>query len=86
MLRKYHEIKWTPDVKTTFKDIKKALTEAPVLASLDFNKDFLIFSYASDHIVARVLLQNNDQNVEQPIAFFNKVLRDGELEYDIMEK
>ena len=38
MLRNYHEIKWTPDVKTTFRDIEKALTDALVLASPDFNK------------------------------------------------
>ena len=63
-----------------------ALIEAPILVSPYFSKDFLIFSYASKHTVARVLLQKNDQNVEQPIAFFNRVLRDGELKYDIMEK
>ena len=33
-----------------------------------------------------MLLQNNDQGEEQPTAFFNKILRDGELKYSIMEK
>ena len=66
--------------------IKKALTEAPVLVSMDFSKYFLIFSYASEHMVARVLLQKNDQNAKLPRALFSKVLRDGELKYDIMEK
>ena len=33
-----------------------------------------------------MLLQKNAQNAEQPIAFFSRVLRDGELKYDIMEK
>ena len=32
------------------------------------------------------MLQKKNQNVEHPIAFFSKVLRDGELKYDIMEK
>ena len=36
--------------------------------------------------MAAVLLQKNDQGEEHPIAFFNKILRDGELKYDIMEK
>ena len=31
-------------------------------------------------------MQKNDENLEQPIAFFSKMLRDGELKYDIMEK
>ena len=86
MLRKEHEIKWTPDAREDFGDIKNALTEALVPVSQDFSKDFLIFSYASEHMVARVLLQKNDHNPEQPIEFFSKVLRDVELKYDIMEK
>ena len=54
--------------------------------SPDFTKDFSIFSYASEYTIAVVLLQKNDKNLEQPIAFFSKMLRDGELKYDIMEK
>ena len=86
MLKKDHEIKWTLESKKSFKDIKQAISEAPVLVSPDFDKDFLVFSYALEHTVAAVLLQKNDQGEEQPIAFFSKMLRDRELKYDIMEK
>ena len=72
------------DARKYFKDIKQTIIEAPILVS--FSKDFLIFSYASEHTIAGVVLQKNNQNTEQPIAFFTKVLRDGELKYDIMEK
>ena len=54
----------------------KAITEAPVLVSLDFSKDFIVFSFASDHTIVGVLLEKNQQNAEQPISFFNKILRD----------
>ena len=57
-----------------------------MLVSPDFNKYFLIFSYALEHTVAAILLQKNDQGEEHPIDFFSKILRDGELKYDIMEK
>ena len=60
MLKKDHEIKWTFEARGAFRDIKQAITEEPVLISPDFDKDFLIFSYASDHTVAGVLLQKND--------------------------
>ena len=43
MLREYHEIKWTMEAKKSFKDIKQAISEALVLVSPYFNKDFLIF-------------------------------------------
>jgi hypothetical protein len=61
MLRKGHEIRWTTEPRESFVRIKKALTEAPVLVSLDYSKDFLIFSFASCDKVAAVLLQKNDQ-------------------------
>ena len=77
MLKKGHEIKWIAEAKKYFKEIKRAISEAPLLVSPDFTKDFLIFSYASKHTIAAVLLQKNNENMEQPIAFFNKMLRDG---------
>jgi hypothetical protein len=86
MLRKGHEIKWTSEPRESFVQIKKALTEAPVLVSPNYSKDFLIFSFASCDTVAAVLLQKNDQGQEQPISFFSKALRDAELWYEIMEK
>ena len=86
MLKNESEIKWTIDAKQSFNDIKKEITEDLVLVSPDFSKDFLIFPYAYEHTRVGVLLHKNQQNVEQPIAFFSKVLRDVELKYDIMEK
>jgi ribonuclease HI len=86
MLRKGNEVKWTIEPRESFVQIKKALTEAPVLISPDYSKDFLIFSFASCDTVAAVLLQKNDQGQEQPIAFYSRALRDAELRYEIMEK
>ena len=60
MIRKDHEIKWTVGAKKAFKGIKQAISEAPVLISPNFEKDFLVFSYASEHTVVVVLLQKND--------------------------
>jgi hypothetical protein len=56
------------------------------LISLDFTKDFYLFSFASEHTIATVLLQKNSEGYEQPIAFFSKALRDAALNYNIMEK
>jgi hypothetical protein len=86
MLRKGNEVKWTIESRNSFDLIKKALTEAPVLISPDYSKDFLIFSFASFDTVAVVLLQKNVEGLEQPISFFSRALRDAEVKYDIMEK
>jgi hypothetical protein len=86
MLRKGSEIKWTREARKSFEDIKVALTKAPVLASPNFAKDFILFSFASEHTIVGVLLQKDEQNFERPIAYYSKTLRDSPLKYDIMEK
>ena len=86
MLKKDNNFRWSVEAKQSFTDIKKALSEAPVLVSPNFAKEFMIFSFDSEHTIAGVLLQKNEQNLEQPISFYNKALRDSTLKYDIMEK
>jgi hypothetical protein len=41
MLKKGNEIKWILQAIKSFEDIKVALTKAPVLASPNFEKDFI---------------------------------------------
>jgi hypothetical protein len=60
MLRKGSEIKWNPEAKKSFEDIKVALTKSLVLSSPDFTKDFILFSFASDYTIPGVLLQKDD--------------------------
>eukprot|EP00253_Pinus_taeda_P026646 PITA_26646 len=86
MLKKDADFKWTAEAKKSFEEIKKALTQAPVLISLDFNKEFLIFTFAFDDTIAGVLLQKGSQGTEQPISFFSKDMANAELKYNILEK
>jgi hypothetical protein len=86
MLKKNNEVIWTTESREYFAHIKKVISEAPVLASPNYLKDFLIFLFASEHTLATVLLQKNEEGFEKPIAFFSKRLQDVELKYNIMEK
>ena len=56
MLKKEQGVKWTLEAKTSFELVKQALTKTPVLISPNFSKDFYIFSFASEHTIAVVLL------------------------------
>jgi hypothetical protein len=76
MMKKNSEVKWTTEAKASFAHINKFIAEAPVLASLDYLKDFLIFSFDSEHTIVVVLLQKNEEGFEQSISFFSKSLRD----------
>jgi hypothetical protein len=55
MLKKNSAIKWMAESKASFSRIKKVIREAPVLASPDYLKEFLIFSFVSKHTIAAVL-------------------------------
>ena len=59
MLRKDSDIKWTSEYKKYFNEIKKPITKELVLIIPYFSKDFIIFSFSSEHTIAEVLLQKN---------------------------
>jgi len=86
MLKKDAKVKWSLETKQDFESIKTALTQTPVLTSPQFDKDFIIFLFASEHTIVAILLQKDDQGNEKPIAFFSRALRDVLLKYKIMEK
>jgi hypothetical protein len=62
MLKKGNEIKWNPEARRSFEYIKVAPTKAPVLAIPNFTKDFILFSFASEHTSADILLHKDDNN------------------------
>jgi hypothetical protein len=74
MLIKGNGIKWNPEARKYFEDIKVALTRDPMLASPDFTKYFILFSFTSEHTIAGMLLQKDEQNFEKPIAYFSRTL------------
>eukprot|EP00253_Pinus_taeda_P036277 PITA_36277 len=86
MLKKDTKVRWSLKAKQAFESIKVALTQTHVLTSPQFDRDFIIFSFASEHTIAAVLLQKDDQGNEKPIAFFSRALRDAPLKFQIMEK
>ena len=75
MLKKGAIINWDGEPSQAFHDIKTTIKNAPVLRTLDYTKPMHIFSSASFHTVATILLQKNEEEFEQPISFFNKSLQ-----------
>lgn len=56
MLKKDNTFQWSKEAKQSFPSIKQTLSKALVLVSPNFDKDFIIFSFASEHTIARLLL------------------------------
>jgi hypothetical protein len=86
LLKKDVKFEWNEESKQAFETIKTAICESLVLISPNYDKDFMIFSFASEDTIAGVLLQKNDQGHEQPIAYFSRALQNLELKYPMFEK
>ena len=63
ILKKGSSIKWIVEAKKSFEEIKMALTRTPVLTSPQFDRDFIIFYFASKPTIAVVLLQKDVKNI-----------------------
>jgi hypothetical protein len=84
MLKKGHDLTWSEEAKQAFENIKQALSHSPILASPSYSCDFQIFSFASDHTIACVLLQKKMDGHEKPIAYMSMSLQGSELKYKPM--
>jgi hypothetical protein len=56
MFRKGSGVKWTVESRNYFGQIKRDLTEALVLISPDYSKEFMIYVFSSSNTLVVVLL------------------------------
>jgi hypothetical protein len=86
LLKKEQRFEWTTDTQEAFNNIKGAITTTPILISPYFQRDFIIYSFSTEAVVASVLTQKNSNGEELPISFMRKTLHDYELRYSELEK
>jgi hypothetical protein len=67
IIRKDVEFKRDDERKDAFNNIKTIIYQAPVLRSLDFSKDFFLYTFAYDQSLVAVLTQKGDDNNEAPV-------------------
>eukprot|EP00253_Pinus_taeda_P016277 PITA_16277 len=63
MLKKDSQVKWTEEAVKSFNLVKLALSSALILISPDYTQDFILFSFASEHTLAAVLMQKREAYV-----------------------
>ncbi|XP_071739339.1 uncharacterized protein [Rutidosis leptorrhynchoides] len=72
---------WSLEQQSAFDELKRKMTEAPVLTLPDFSKPFEIECDASGRGIGAVLMQNR-----KPISYFSKALSDKTLTKSAYEK
>ena len=86
MVKQSVQFKWTEVEKNTFSKIKTTVAHAPSLKILDVDKDFIMYTFASDDSLAAVLTQKEDGGNEFPIYFMSTSLQGAELNYPTIDK
>ena len=86
MINKDTKFKWIKERKESFDKIKEAIAEAPTLKSPNFDKEFILYPFASDHSIAVLLAQKNEVGVEFPLSFMRTRLQGIELNYPTIDK
>jgi hypothetical protein len=76
LLAKGNTFEWTPRRETSFQELKKILTMAPILTMPDMEKSFLIYCDASGQGLGCVLMQDG-----HVLAYASRQLRKHEVKY-----
>uniref|UniRef100_A0A3Q3APQ7 Gypsy retrotransposon integrase-like protein 1 n=1 Tax=Kryptolebias marmoratus TaxID=37003 RepID=A0A3Q3APQ7_KRYMA len=81
-----NQFTWNQDAQTAFDQLRDLFTKAPILHSLDEDRQFIVEVDASSSGVGAVLSQVFDDNQLHPCAFFSKRLTCAERNYDVGER
>ena len=76
LTRKDTKFEWSFDCQSGFEYLKTCLTESPILKYPNSQKQYVVFTDASDQAAAAILLtqeykDNNNEIKEMPIAYLS---------------
>ena len=80
-LLKNEGFKWDAQAEATFEQLKRAMSEAPMLGLPDLNKTFVLETEACETGIEAVLMQEG-----RPLAFFSQALAPRHVGLSIYEK
>ena len=83
--KKHSVVKWSGECETAFRELKRLLSEGPVLKVVDLKRKFVLQTDASDVGVGAALLQEYDEGLF-PVAFASKKLSSAERNYSVIER
>ena len=85
--KKFRKIIWTAATEAAFCDLKKRLTEGPILLQPDTTRAFIIETDASEWAIGIVLLQEHPETKRlHPVAYDGRKLTAAEINYPVHEK
>ena len=80
------KVQWQPKHTQALEMIKQNLTSKPVLTGPKYDREFIIFSDATQCTVSAVLSQRDDDGTEKVIAYCSRKLLQREQNYSSIER
>lgn len=81
--RKWH---WGGREEAAFHELKRRLTEAPILAHPDPMRQWTVQTDASGYAIGAVLSQQQDDGTVRPVAYWSAKLKPAEIRYSATER
>lgn len=86
LTKKDVKFNWSMEADQAYKSLKQSLISDPCLRLPRFDKPFAIATDASSYALGCVLLQDDEDGFQHPIACASRKLSDSELRYSVFEK
>ncbi len=86
LIRKNQPFRWTVDCQRAFEDLNDKLITSSVLVKANLSKRFILETDASQHHVAAVLLQYDDEALPRAVGYFSKKLKPAEVRYSATDR
>ena len=77
---------WNSECQTAFEELRRRLSQTPILAHPDFNRQFILDTDASDVGIGAVLSQVGDGGHERVMAYGSRLLTKAERQYCVTRK
>ena len=71
MIKKDSNFMWKKEKREAFDKIKESIAEEPTLRSPNFENEFLLYTFASNHLIVVVLTQKNEEGEKFPASFMS---------------
>ena len=82
---KREPVHWTPEMEKAFREVKRKLTENPILHAPDYNHEFILQTDASEKGLGVILAQRKN-NEEHPVLYLSRKFTGPERNYSVTEK
>ncbi len=86
LLKKGERFVWSRECQDSFQNLKNVLCSHPVLKAPDFTKRFKLACDASGFALGSALLQEDDDGVDHPVAYYSKKFTAAQSRYSTVEK